>query len=614
MAAPLDAQSSTFKRYMYLWRNYLFSQRGIILIAVLAGALSAWAAGFGVPFVMNKMFPIVFGEAKLPPHLQVYVDRLVAPEHQSDVMLWVAASFLPCVVLFKGMMSFLNVYWLTKAGLRILENLRLQVFTRLQELPLAFHEKNKRGDLLSRFIHNTQFLQEGMLNVSNDLIIQPFTLLSALGYLVYASLENDQVPFLLMNMIVACLCVPLVKKLGSRMLSTARKMLSGLGDITSSLQENLTAQRDIRAFGLEQLQIKQLQGQIRNFFNVMMKMVFWQQAIRPAIEVMSALALAFSLYIGCTNGLTLTEFSALATALYFCYEPIKKLGAVQNSLRMTGAMIEGVNSIIFAEDTLPDPEHPVALPKAKGQVSFQNVSFSYDGKNTVLKDVNVEIEKGEIIALVGPSGSGKTTFINLLSRFYDVEAGSVRIDDIDVRDLSRDDLRTNIALVSQHPVLFKGTIKENIALGNPEKDENAVYEAGNLASVSEFTQEHPDGYDRELGESGEGLSGGQKQRVSIARAFLKDAPIIILDEATASLDMTSEEKIQQSLDSLTQGRTTFVIAHRFSTIRHAHRILVFEKGAIIAEGTHASLYESCALYKDLYDKQINTQEEESAVC
>lgn len=602
---PLDPNASMYKKLAYFWTNFLHDQKSLVLISVVFGAISAGAAGFGVPFVLKEVFPIVFGEAPIPVFLQPIVNYLVSPENQKTFMLWAAALFLPFIMLFKGTAAFFNVYYLTKAGLLILEKLRLRVFARLQELPLSFHEKHKRGDLLSKLIHQTQFLQEGIMSIANDLVIQPLTLLAALGYLVYSSLENEQVPFLLMNIIVAFICVPVVKKLGTRMLKSARNMLAGLGDITATIQENLTAQRDIRAFGLEKIQIRQLQEQIRDFFDVMMRMVLWQQAIRPAIEIVSACALAFSLYLGSSSGLTLSEFSALAAALYYCYEPIKKLGVVHNGLRMAAVMMDNVNSILFAEDNLAESENPVKLDRARGIIKFDNVQFAYDGKTRVLNDINIAVPEGQIVALVGPSGSGKTTFINLLCRFYDVNEGAVTIDGIDVRQLAKADLRRNIGLVSQHPVLFRGTIKENIALGSQQEiDDEVIYKAGNLAFIDEFTENHPDGYNRELGECGEGLSGGQRQRVSIARSFVKNSPIIILDEATASLDMTSEEKIQLSLLQLTEGRTTFIIAHRFSTIRHAHRILVFEKGHIVADGTHENLYASSPLYKDLYDMQM----------
>lgn len=601
---PLDPNLSTFQKARYLWQTYIREHKRILIAAFFVGWASAGLAGFGIPFIMRDVFPIVFGTEQLPESIRQWLQEHFPADRIQSITLWGTAAFLPLVVLLKGVTSFSNAYLLTKMGLRILEKMRLQVFSRYQQLPLAFHEKRKRGDLLSRLIHDTQFLQEGMMNIAADLIIQPLTLLAAMGYLVYASVKNDQLPFLLVNMAVAITCVPIIKKLGTRMLKRARAMLSGLGDITATIQENLSAQRDIRAFGMEQQQKTQLKGQIRTFFQAMMRITIWQQSITPAIEIVSAVALAFSLYIGSQSGLGIYEFTGLCTAIYYCYDPIKKLGNVSNQLRMTGVMMSRINEIIYADDKMPEPEHPVAIGRAKGVIDYKNVDFAYEEGNPVLHNVNIHVPEGQIVALVGPSGSGKTTFINLLCRFYDVNDGAILIDGVDVRSLSKKELHENIGLVSQHSVLFRASILENIRLGRRDASDEEVSKAGQLAYVDDFTDHSPEGYAQMVGEGGEGLSGGQRQRVSIARAFLKNAPILILDEATASLDMTSEAKIQESLDNLTHGRTTFVIAHRFSTIRMAHRILVFEKGHIVGDGTHEELYAHSPIYRDLYDKQI----------
>ncbi|MBR5186191.1 MAG: ATP-binding cassette domain-containing protein, partial [Akkermansia sp.] len=237
--------------------------------------------------------------------------------------------------------------------------------------------------------------------------------------------------------------------------------------------------------------------------------------------------------------------------------------------------------------------------------------FGYNDEKTVLKDISVHVPAGQIVALVGPSGSGKTTFINLICRFYDPNQGCVKIDGVDVRQISRADRTSSIGLVSQFAALFRDTILENIRIGKPGASDEAVKQAARQARVDEFAEALPEGYDLMLGEGGSGLSGGQLQRVSIARAFLKNAPVLILDEATSALDMKSEAAIQAELEELAKGHTTFVIAHRFSTIRMAQRILVFEEGRIIADGTHAELYESCVLYRSLYDEQVRQAAEQN---
>lgn len=601
---PVSTDSSILSKMLFVYRSYMKGQGKILLFALLAGATSAGMAGFGVPLMTEKVFPIVFGQKEMPEVVQMWLSKIFNEDQVGEAVLWLAALGFPLIMVLKGIAQFCNVYLMSKAGLRILEKLRLNVFDRLQELPLSFLEKNKRGDLLSRIIHDCQFLQDGVLRILNDLVIQPFTLIAAFSYLLFASMNNDQVPMLLLNILIAMGCVPIVKKIGTRMVKSTGKAFAGLGDITSDLQENLSAQKDVRAFCLEQAQHDSLQEKIQKFFKMMLRMVLYQQSITPAVEIMSALGLAFSLYIATAEGLTLAQFSAIAIALYYCYEPIKKLGAVQNQFKLNGLMIDRLNQVVLAENTMPEPENPESFNFPEGNISYKNVSFAYNEDNLVLQNVSLEVPKGQIVALVGPSGSGKTTMINLLCRFYDVNEGSISIDGHDVRHVAKRDLRSAIGLVSQMPLLFSISIRDNILLGKPGASDEEVYQAARAASVDEFTQILPQGYDTVLGEDGEGLSGGQRQRVSIARAFLKNAPILILDEATASLDMASEARIQDSLQHLTEGRTTFIIAHRFSTLRLAHRILVMDQGRIVADGSHEELYESSAQYKALYDKQM----------
>ena len=610
-------KKSMWQVYKPFLVQYMAPQWCLIAGGILAGVLAAASAGFGLPAMIQYVFPIVFGEEETPAWLVNAVMRYCEPHEVEAVVLWVAAAVIPLVMAIRGLATYGNAFLLTKAGMRSLEHLRIDLFARLQSLSFSFHDGNARGELMTRLIQFPQMLQQGMITIMNDLVIQPLTLVAAAGYLVFAACTQHESAMLLGNLIISAACVPVVRWAGKRMTKLMKESLAGMGVITADVEETLSAQREVRAFNLEKHREEILRSHIRSYNLRLIKMGAWKQSVTPAIEVVSALALAYSLYRGCSDGLSLEQFTAIATAFYFCYDPIKRLGTVTNQCQILVMAIDGLNAILHAKDETPEPAEPVNLAGGvKGDVDFENVSFGYTDKKTVLKNINVHVPAGQVVALVGPSGSGKTTFINLICRFYDVKSGCVKLDGIDVRQISRADRTRNIGLVSQFAALFRASIAENIQVGRQGASMAEVRSAASQARVDEFAEALPGGYDYMLGEGGSGLSGGQRQRVSIARAFLKNAPVLILDEATSALDMKSEAAIQAELEKLASGHTTFVIAHRFSTIRMAQRILVFEEGRIVGDGSHAELYENCALYRNLYDEQVSSNEremEESAV-
>lgn len=600
---------SLFKPYL---QRYMGPQWYLLVGGVVAGVVAAASAGFGLPFMIQYVFPVVFGQSEPPEWLQQWSELRFTTKEESEVaILWLAAGLIPVVMVVRGLSTYLNSYLLTKAGMKALSALRVDLFSRLQWLSFSFHNRKARGELMTIVIQYTQMVQQGLVTILNDLVIQPLTLVAALGYLVYSACTQHESAMLLGNLIISSACIPLVRWVGKRMVKHMRKALEGMNIITSVVEETFSAQREVRAFNLEKKRENLLLAQIRRYNNLIIRTNAWNQSVTPAVEIVTALALAYSLYRGCSSGLTLEQFTAIAMAFYFCYDPMKRLGAVANQCQVLTVGANGLNEVLHAVDETPEPAHPVevAHPVA-GIVDFEDVSFGYTDEKVVLKDINVHVPAGQVVALVGPSGSGKTTFINLICRFYDVNKGKVKLDGVDVRDISRADRTRSIGLVSQFAALFRDSIKENIRVGRPGASDDEVIKAAEQARVDEFAEAFPERYDRMLGEGGSGLSGGQRQRVSIARAFLKNAPVLILDEATSALDMKSEAAIQAELEELAKGHTTFVIAHRFSTIRMAQRILVFEEGRIIADGDHASLYENCSLYRYLYDEQVRQAEEE----
>lgn len=608
MSSPEN--KSMWKAFQPMLRRYMKPQAGLIASGIFFGAVAAAAAGFGLPFMIQHVFPMVFGETEVPLTLQQWVQEYIPEGYRAEAILWIAALIIPFVMTLRGVATYLNAFLLTKAGMRALSALRGDLFARLQWLSFSYHDRNSRGSVMTMVIQYTQMVQQGMITVMNDLVIQPLTLIAAVAYLVYAAVSSNESAMLLGNLIISAACVPVVRMVGKRMVKQMRSALAGMNVITATVEETLSAQREVRAFNLEKHQSDLLSGHIHHYNNLLIRMAAWRQSVTPAVEMVCAFALAYSLYQGCSDGLTLEQFTAIATAFYFCYDPIKRLGTVINQAQIMQVGVAGIEEVLYAKDETPEPTQPVVISgSVRGDVSFEQVNFAYVKGNPVLRDINVHVPAGQIVGLVGPSGSGKTTFINLICRFYDPVSGTIRIDGVDVKDITREDRTRNIGLVSQFSALFHDTVFENIRLGRPGASDEEVRAAAGMARVDEFVDSLPGGYGYMMGESGSGLSGGQRQRVSIARAFLKNAPVLILDEATSALDMRSEAAIQDSLDELTRGHTTFIIAHRFSTLRMAQRILVFEAGRIIADGTHQELYENCLLYRGLYDEQVRQEQE-----
>lgn len=557
-------------------------------VGLLAGILAAAASGAGLPLVIEYIVPTVSGE-----------------DAPSGLALLATLAIIPGVFAFRALGTFLNAYYMAHAGMHVLECLRLDVFKKLQSLPLAFFQKNNTGDLMARVLGDTQKLQSAIVNVVNSLIKEPATLLSALGVLVYLSFKHENAVFMLIALASVPGCVLPIKYIGKRLLRKAYAAQKQAGLLNDVLNENLQAVREVRAYNLQERESSRFQQACRDFFKFTLKTVKYNKVLTPLIEVVSSLAIAFSLYL-IIGKIEASAIAAILTALYMSYEPVKKLGAVNNALREAEASLDRLEYILHSDNHVPEPNAPRSLPPVRGEIEFQNVNFAYEPQAPVLSDINITIQAGESVALVGPSGAGKSTFANLVPRFYDATAGCIQLDGIDLREITKHDLRQQIALVSQEALLFGDTIANNIRIGNPDADDHAIREAARLAHAHEFIETLDHGYETLVGERGSRLSGGQRQRIAIARAFLKDAPIIVLDEPTSALDAESEHQIQSALDTLAEGRTVLTIAHRFSTIQHADRILVFDEGRIVARGNHAELYASNDLYRSLYDKQSKT--------
>ncbi|MEY3109491.1 MAG: Lipid export ATP-binding/permease protein MsbA [Verrucomicrobiota bacterium] len=595
-----------FRGRYKLYLPYLKGSRTLLFLSLLAAIVFAAANAFGLPFLVGKVLPAVFGDAATRaaplltwPEWLGGQPALTLPKGYEMVF---AVAFLPAVMLVRGLGEFFSTYLLNLAGLRVIEAVRRDVFAKLQQLHLGFFGRLSIGDLLSRLIADANSVRLVLVDVSNDLIVQPLSMVFALAYVVFICFSHDSGYWFLACLLVVPAAVLLVRSVAVRIQTRMRQGMESASDLNSIAVENLQSAREVRAYGLQEREAKRFNQASQEGLRIQGKLVRYEKALSPLVEITAAVGISAAIAVGAMNGFSMSELISLIIAFYFAYGPIKRLGNVSSRLSMAAPGLVRLEEVILAKVEVDDVPDARPLGRIRGELEMSGVSFSY-GADPVLVDVTLKIPAGQSVALVGPSGAGKSTFVNMVPRFFDPQQGAISIDGHDLRAVRQADLRANIALVSQEPVLFNESILENIRLGRPAATDAEVHAAARLAGAFEFIEAQPEGFLTKVGERGGRLSGGQRQRVSIARAFLKDAPLLILDEATSALDTDTERSIQQSLALLMKGRTTLIVAHRFSTIRDVDRVLVFDGGRIVADGTRESVYASSELFRRLWDNQ-----------
>ena len=566
--------------------SYLKPYWKVFLLAIFLGVIYGLTTGLGLPLMIEKIIPVFFNGDEIPL-----------------LTLLMLASYLPLIMTIRAMCGYFNAYLMSYCGIKVLEDLRLSVFKKLQTLPLSFYQKNQSGDLISRILGDTGRLQATIVNTSNELIKQPFTLIGAIIFFTKTGLENNAVLYIFSGLALIPVCVFPIRYLGKKILKKATIEQALSGSLTSLVNENLRGVREIRAFTLEQRQQEVFFKKILSFFRVQMKVVKYSKILSPTIEVVASFGICITILLAGLKGIGQEEIIAIVSALYFSYDPVKKIGGIQNNLKRGLASLERIEFITKHKDEVPEKSTAIMLKKPPSLISIKDGVFSYNDSPPLFKNLNTTIFKNQVVGLVGFSGSGKSTFANLIPRFYDLKSGELTIDGVDVKELSKQSLRSQIAIVPQDPVLFSDTLYHNILIGDLKADFRKVEEAAKNAQIHEFIDSLPLKYQSMVGENGTRLSGGQRQRIAIARAFLKNAPILILDEATSALDSESEEKVQEALKRLIKNKIVFIISHRFSTIQLCDRILVFDSGEIVGDGNHDKLIQTNELYKKLYENQ-----------
>ncbi len=515
-------------------------------------------------------------------------------------------NVLPLVIVpvffLKSVFYYIYYFLLEKVGQSIIRDLRIQVFEHIHSQPLSFFHQMPTGTLISRIISDITLMQQAVSNALVGTLRDFFQVIILLGVVFSMNWKLAMFSFI----ILPIAAFPIVK-FGRIFRKLSTKTQEETANVTNILYETITGNRIVKAFGREQYEGRRFRDQINVLFAVIIQDARFRSMQHPLMEFIGGVAIALIIWFGGNEVIhgsaTPGTFFAFLTALIAAYEPVKGVSRINSTIQQGLAAATRVFSLLDIKPEIRDKEGATVLPPFKDCIEFKDLTFSYDNEAAVLKNINLRVPAGQALAIVGPSGGGKTTLTNLIPRFLDLKNGAILIDGTDIRAVTMQSLRSQIAMVTQQTILFNDTVRNNIAYGDLESSEEEIKNAADAAHALDFISNLPQGFDTVIGEGGSRLSGGERQRVSIARAILKNAPILILDEATSALDTESEREVQKALENLMKDKTTFVIAHRLSTIINADRIIVVKDGLIVEEGTHDELLALGKEYELLYNMQ-----------
>ena len=537
-------------------------------------------------------------------HHQLNLEQLV-PRHFHNAWTMVAFALVASTII-KSLCDYLGTYLSNFTGYGMITDMRNDLYESILRRSVSFFQKHSTGTILSTLINDVEKVQFAMSTVMSDFLQQFFTFLFLIAVVILYGGKLAWVLLLFVPFIISS-----AKRIGRRVRKTTRTGQDKLAEIQNILHETVTGNRIVKAFNMELWEMSRFREAALRLFRANLRSVSAQAISSPLMDAIGAIAVAMLLLLGRIriqqNAMTEGAYVAFIFAVFKLYDPVRKFALYYNSFQQAFGASSSIFAFMDAVDDVREKPHPFHLKAFRETFSFRDVGFSYDdeeGRKRVLDDINLTVERGEVIALVGPSGAGKTTLVNLIPRFFDATTGTISIDGHDLRDISLHSLRSQIAKVTQETILFNDTVRNNIAYGQPDVPRHRILEAASAALAHDFILQMPEGYDTIIGEKGFCLSGGERQRLAIARALLKDAPILILDEATSALDAESESLVQAALANLMQHRTVFVIAHRLSTVRRASRIAVLEEGRITAIGTYEELLQNSPTFQRLHQLQF----------
>lgn len=563
------------------------------------------------PYMHRLLFAMVCtimaaaGNLYIPWIIKDMIDEVLADKN-GTMLNWIAASII-AIFIVRGLFWYGQNYLMSYVGQSVIIDIRAAVFKKLQRLSVSFYDKNKTGTIMSYVTNDVNALQSAMVENTIEMITEGFILIGSVVAMIYLDWR--------LTLFTVC-TFPVVlwfmEFFGKKIRKTGGRIQECTADITSVLQESVASARVIKSFVREDYEVDRFDVENKANFRANMKNAQLMATLTPVVELVAAIGVTMIIWYGGNNVIngTITAGSLVAFLTYAVNisNPIKRLTRVIGNIQKALAAAQRVFMIIDMPEEIAESRDAKQLPEVSGKVEFQNVSFAYNDKGNVITDLSFSVKPGEVIAIVGPSGAGKSTIANLLPRFYEVNKGDIKIDGHSVREVTLDSLREQVGIVPQETMLFNGSVYNNILYGRLDATKEEIEAAAKAANAHDFIMQLTDGYETKLGDRGVNLSGGQRQRIAIARAILKNPRILILDEATSALDTESERVVQEALDRLMVGRTSFVIAHRLSTVKNADKILVLEKGNLVESGTHDELLALDGLYAHLYKIQYRNKE------
>lgn len=579
-----------------------------------AAVVSMLAASFFEVVQITLLIPLVdriFNDKKIefaneiPEYLQPLIEYLNAPHDPYALLKQVLTVFI-ALLLVKHAIVYIYRYLMNDVAQLIMRDIRQKLYAKIQTLSLDYFSEKKTGELVSRVTHDANLIENAISYSVTDLFRQVFMVIF---YLYLAFMIHLKAAFIIL--IVFPLIIWPIAVIGQRIRQISKASQERMADIHTILMETISGVKVVKAFCTELYEIARFQGTNQAIYKLRMKSVKRMLFTTPITEIFGGFcAVIIMFWLGpqvIEGRMSFAVFATFLGSILLMISPLKKIGNVNAVVQQALAANDRIYEVLDLEPTVKEKPGARDIPLIQNGIEFQNVSFRYE-KNLpdVLTDINLKIKTGELVAIVGPTGTGKTTLVHLIPRFYDVTGGKILIDGTDIRDMSFKSLRTQVAIVSQEAFLFNDTVKSNIAYGHPEAGQEEIEEAAKKAYAHNFIMKLPQQYDTIIGDRGFRLSGGEKQRLTIARAIIKNAPILILDEATSQLDSESEKFVQEALDSLMEGRTAIAIAHRLSTIQKADRIVVLDNGRIVGQAPHGELLKSCELYARLYRTQFQS--------